>query len=477
MMNFLEKFDRLCDMSENTKENPLGYEKIPVLLRKFAVPGIIAMLVNSIYNIVDQIFIGWGVGYLGNAATNVAFPVTVIAIAVFLSLGVGGATRYSIYLGEKRHEDAAKVVGISVTSAVAFGFFYAVFVFIFLRPMLMAFGATDDILNYALQYTRITNLGIPLIVIMNVLTHIAMADGSPKYSMVCMVTGAVINTILDPIFIFVFHLGVAGAAWATVIAQFVSFCIAVAYLWKFKHIVLKRKYFTANPIQTLITMKYGMSQGLTQLAMCLVMVCMNRTMVHYGELSVYGASIPLASSGIVMKVNAIVLAVLIGISQGMQPIIGFNYGARQYDRVKKTYFLAIRIELMITVLAVICFELFPKFILSIFGTGDELYMEFSIRFMRTFLCCLPLGAVQMLSSNLFASIGKSVKGALLSLTRQVIFFIPILFILPIFYGIDGILWVGPTADALAFFTAIICVIHEFRHSDLSGKKLKDFSEA
>lgn len=470
-MNFLEKFVKLCDMSENSAENPLGYEKISVLLRKFAVPGIIAMLVNSIYNIVDQIFIGQGVGYLGNAATNVAFPVTVIAVAVFLSLGVGGATRYSIYLGEKRTEDAAKVVGIAVTAAVAFGLFYAAFVFIFLKQMLYAFGATDEVFRYAYQYTSITNIGLPFIVVMNVISHIAMADGSPKYSMICMVTGGIINTILDPIFIFVFHLGVAGAAWATVIAQIISFAICVAYLKRFKRVTLKKEYFRLNLKQTLITIKYGMSQGLTQCAMCLVMVCMNRTMVHYGSLSIYGAEIPLASSGIVMKVNAIVIAVLIGISQGMQPIIGFNYGARQYDRVKKTYFLAIECELAITILAVICFQLFPEYILSIFGKEDGLYVEFSVKFMKCFLCALPLGAVQMLSSNLFASIGKSVKGALLSLTRQVIFFIPILFVLPMIYGINGLFWVGPTSDVLAFVTAIACVIHEFRHSDLSGKKI------
>lgn len=464
-------------MSEENVENPLGYEKISTLLRKFAVPGIIAMVVNSIYNIVDQIFIGWGVGYLGNAATNVAFPVTVIAVAVFLSLGVGGATRYSIYLGEKRTEDAANVVGIAVTAAVAFGIIYAAFVFIFLKQMLFAFGATDEIFKYALQYTSITNIGLPFIVIMNVISHIAMADGSPKYSMLIMVTGAIINTILDPIFIFVFQLGVAGAAWATVIAQIVSFSISVVYLKKFKRITLKKDYFRLNLRQAMVTVKYGMSQGLNQCAMCLVMVCMNRTMVHYGALSIYGAEIPLAASGIVMKVNAIVIAVLIGISQGMQPIIGFNYGARKYDRVKKTYFLAIECELAITIIAVICFHLFPEYILSIFGKGDELYMEFSVKFMKCFLCALPLGAVQMLSSNLFASIGKSVKGALLSLTRQVIFFIPILFVLPIIYGINGLFWVGPTSDVLAFVTTIACVIHEFRHSDLSGKKLKVATEA
>ncbi|WP_318712772.1 MATE family efflux transporter [Treponema sp.] len=464
-------------MSEENVENPLGYEKISTLLRKFAVPGIIAMVVNSIYNIVDQIFIGWGVGYLGNAATNVAFPVTVIAFAVFLSLGVGGATRYSIYLGEKRTEDAAKVVGIAVTAAVAFGIIYAAFVFIFLKQMLFAFGATDEIFKYALQYTSITNIGLPFIVIMNVISHTAMADGSPKYSMLIMVTGGIINTILDPIFIFVFQLGVAGAAWATVIAQIVSFSISVVYLKKFKRVTLKKEYFRLNLRQAMVTVKYGMSQGLNQCAMCLVMVCMNRTMVHYGALSIYGAEIPLAASGIVMKVNAIVIAVLIGISQGMQPIIGFNYGARKYDRVKKTYFLAIECELAITIIAVICFHLFPEYILSIFGKGDELYMEFSVKFMKCFLCALPLGAVQMLSSNLFASIGKSVKGALLSLTRQVIFFIPILFVLPIIYGINGLFWVGPTSDVLAFVTTIACVIHEFRHSDLSGKKLKVAIEA
>ncbi len=464
-------------MSEENVENPLGYEKISTLLRKFAVPGIIAMVVNSIYNIVDQIFIGWGVGYLGNAATNVAFPVTVIAVAVFLSLGVGGATRYSIYFGEKRTEDAANVVGIAVTAAVAFGIIYAAFVFIFLKQMLFAFGATDEIFKYALQYTSITNIGLPFIVIMNVISHIAMADGSPKYSMLIMVTGAIINTILDPIFIFVFQLGVAGAAWATVIAQIVSFSISVVYLKKFKRITLKKDYFRLNLRQAMVTVKYGMSQGLNQCAMCLVMVCMNRTMVHYGAISIYGAEIPLAASGIVMKVNAIVIAVLIGISQGMQPIIGFNYGARKYDRVKKTYFLAIECELAITIIAVICFHLFPEYILSIFGKGDELYMEFSVKFRKCFLCALPLGAVQMLSSNLFASIGKSVKGALLSLTRQVIFFIPILFVLPIIYGINGLFWVGPTSDVLAFVTTIACVIHEFRHSDLSGKKLKVATEA
>ena len=476
-MILLENFDIFCPMSEENVENPLGYEKISTLLRKFAVPGIIAMVVNSIYNIVDQIFIGWGVGYLGNAATNVAFPVTVIAVAVFLSLGVGGATRYSIYLGEKRTEDAANVVGIAVTAAVAFGIIYAAFVFIFLKQMLFAFGATDEIFKYALQYTSITNIGLPFIVIMNVISHIAMADGSPKYSMLIMVTGAIINTILDPIFIFVFQLGVAGAAWATVIAQIVSFSISVVYLKKFKRVTLKKEYFRLNLRQAMVTVKYGMSQGLNQCAMCLVMVCMNRTMVHYGALSIYGAEIPLAASGIVMKVNAIVIAVLIGISQGMQPIIGFNYGARKYDRVKKTYFLAIECELAITIIAVICFHLFPEYILSIFGKGDELYMEFSVKFMKCFLCALPLGAVQMLSSNLFASIGKSVKGALLSLTRQVIFFIPILFVLPIIYGINGLFWVGPTSDVLAFVTTIACVIHEFRHSDLSGKKLKVATEA
>ena len=447
-------------MEEKKAENPLGYEKISSLLAKFAIPSIIAMLVSSLYNVVDQIFIGQGVGKLGNAATNVAFPLTTICMAITLTIGIGSAARYSLYLGKKQEKDAAKVVGSGFCMMVSFSIIYLIMVEIFLSPLLSAFGATKDIMPYALSYTRITTLGMPFLVVMNGMSNIARADGSPLHSMITMLLGAVINTILDPIFIFVFNLGVAGAAWATVIGQAVSFFNAVLYFRKFKRITLKREYFALSITEIAKTASMGMSNGLTQVAITLVQIVMNRSLVYYGSLSEFGAETPLASSGIVMKVNAIVLSVIIGLNQGLQPLAGFNYGAKKYDRVKGVYFLAIKCELVITLLASVVFQVFPDKILSIFGKEDALYMAFATKFMRTFLIMLPLNGIQMISSNFFSAIGKPVKGASLSLTRSVFFFIPIVLILPLFFGLNGIMYAAPCADFIAFLVTLVFITKE-----------------
>lgn len=451
-------------MSSERTENPLGYEKIPRLLKQFAIPSIIAMLVSSLYNVVDQIFIGHGVGYLGNAATNVAFPITTICMAITLTIGIGCASRFSLYLGKKEEEEAAKVVGNGFCMMIVFGTVYAVLVEIFLNPLLTAFGATSDIFSYAVTYTRITSIGMPFLVIMNGMSHLARADGSPFYSMTTMLTGAIINTVLDPLFIFVFHWGVAGAAWATIIGQFISCIMAFMYMRKFKRITLKKEYFKLSFKQIAATAKMGMSNGLTQVAITLVQIIMNRSLVYYGALSAYGPSIPLAASGIVMKINGIVFSVIIGLNQGMQPIIGFNYGAKQYKRVKSTYGLVICCELVITLIGVFVFQTFPSYVLSLFGNKDDgLYMEFSVKFMRTFLLLFPLGGIHIISSNFFAAIGKPIKGVFLSLTRQVIFFIPIILILPLFFGLNGTMYAGPTCDFLAFFIVLIFISREMRN--------------
>ena len=451
----------LHSMSEKT-ENPLGYEKIPRLLKQFAIPSIIAMLVSSLYNVVDQIFIGQGVGYLGNAATNVAFPLVTICMAITLTIGIGSASRFSLYLGKKQEEEASKVVGNGFCMMVAFGAAYAIIVEIFLIPMLKAFGATEDIFAYTVTYTRITTLGMPFLVIMNGMSNLARADGSPFYSMITMLVGAVINTVLDPLFIFVFHWGVAGAAWATIIGQIASCIMALMYMRRFKRISLKKEYFKLSWTQMCTTAKMGMSNGLTQIAVTLVQIILNRSLVYYGALTIYGASIPLASSGIVMKINGIVFSVIIGLTQGMQPIIGFNYGAKQYKRVKATYALVVCCELVITLLGVFVFQMFPVQVLSLFGKGDELYMEFSVRFMRTFLIFFPLGGIHIISSNFFASIGKPVKGACLSMTRQVFSFIPLVIILPLFFGLYGTMYAGPCSDLISFFIVLAFIIREMR---------------
>ena len=257
---------------EHHLSNPLGYEPLPKLLRSFAVPSVIAMLVSSLYNIVDQIFIGQGVGYLGNAATNVAYPLTTICLAIALLIGIGSASRFSLSLGAGEPEQAARVVGNAIAMMAVLGLLYTLLVEAFLHPLLLAFGATPDVMPYAVAYTRITALGMPLLIVTNAMSNLARADGSPKYSMTCMLVGAVINTILDPIFIFVLHQGVAGAALATVIGQFFSFLLAVRYAFHFQHIDLRREHLRLSLGESLQTASLGMSSSLNQVALTLSLI-------------------------------------------------------------------------------------------------------------------------------------------------------------------------------------------------------------
>lgn len=334
-MNFFKK-DEAIFMNSVPTENPLGYEPLPRLLKSFAVPSIIAMLVSSLYNIVDQVFIGQGVGYLGNAATNVAFPLTTISLAIALLIGIGSASLFSLNLGAGKKEDAAQVVRTAFTMMLVFGVIYAVLIEIFLVPLLTAFGATAEIMPYAKEYTRITAIGMPFLIVNNGMSNLARADGSPKFSMTCMLIGAIINTILDPVFIFIFKLGVAGAAWATIIGQIVSCLVAVSYLKRFRNVELKAHYFRLHRKLCLKIASLGMSNSLNQVALTFVQIVLNNSLTYYGALSPYGKEIPLAACGIVMKTNAILLAVIIGISQGSfdQPgpeIIGFINGLRNHD--------------------------------------------------------------------------------------------------------------------------------------------------
>lgn len=452
-------------MGERTVEqvNPLGYEKLSRLLKGYAIPSVVAMLVSSLYNIVDQIFIGQGVGYLGNAATNVSYPLTTICLSIALLIGIGSASQFSLQLGAKEEENAARTVGTAVTMMIASGILYFILIEIFLHPLLNIFGATADVILYAESYTRITAVGMPLLIVMNGMSNLARADGSPKYSMACMLTGALINTILDPIFIFVFDMGVAGAAWATVLGQVASFAMALNYIRKFKHVRLKKEYFRLKWKEGLTIASLGMSNSLTQLALTFVQIVLNNSLKYYGAQSIYGSEIPLASCGIVMKTNAILLAVIIGISQGSQPIIGFNYGAKQYERVRGIYKLAITCDLVISAVGFLLFQLCPGQIVAVFGSVDDaLYYEFAIKFMRIFLFMVIINGVQMLSSNFFAAIGKPMKGALLSLTRQVLCLIPLILILPLFLGIDGILFAGPFADGIAFLITTIFISRQMK---------------
>lgn len=459
---------------EREHDNPLGYEKVSTLLRRFAVPSIVAMLVSSLYNIVDQIFIGQGVGYLGNAATNVAYPLTTICLAIALLFGIGGAANFSLALGSGNKDGAARTVCNVLYMVILFGIVYAVLIELFLRPMLNAFGATENVLPFAVKYAKITAIGMPFLIFTNAVSALIRADGSPKYSMMCMVTGAVINTILDPLFIFGFKMGIEGAAWATILSQFISFLCALRYLRHFQSIDLKREYFQFRIGSCIQTASLGLSNCLTQVSITLIQIVMNNSLTYYGVRSIYGEDIPLSAAGIVMKVNSILTAVFVGLSQGSQPILGYNYGAVQYERVKGVYKLAVKCSFVVSVLGFIMFQFFPQYIIAIFGSGDnELYIEFAVKFMRTFLFMIIINGVQLISSNFFSAIGKPFKGIMLSLSRQVIFLIPLMLLLPIFWGIDGVMLAAPVADTIAFVFSIIMIRKEFHKMHHSNEKVEN----
>jgi len=460
-------------MNETETKNPLGFEKLSVLLKRFAVPSIVAMLVSSLYNIVDQIFIGNSVGYLGNAATNVAFPLTTVCLAISLLIGVGSAARFSLELGKGDFREARLSVTHAVWMAGVLGIVYAILVVVFMRPLLLAFGSTENVLPYALEYVRYTVIGMPFLIFTNVMSNLIRADGSPKYSMMCMVVGAVINIILDPVFIYIFHMGVGGAALATAISQIISCGLAVGYLWRFKQVRLDAESFRPQLRRCVKNASLGLSNSLNQVANTFLQIVINNSLTYYGALSIYGADIPLSSVGIIIKINSIMMGVYVGLCQGSQPIVGYNYGAKQYDRVKKVYKLAVLCSIAFGLLGFLAFQIVPRPILSIFGSGNELYFEFATKFLRTFLFMIAFTGVQMLSANFFSAIGMPLKGVILSLTRQFFLLVPLVLILPLFFGLTGIMYAAPISDTISIIVSLLLVFREFRRMDRKLKELEN----
>ena len=437
------------------EQNPLGAAPVGGLILKFAIPAIISMLVSAMYNIVDQIFIGQGVGMLGNAATNVAFPVTTIATALALLLGIGGASNYNLEMGAGREQRASSIAGTALSTLVITGAVLALVVLLFLRSLLGLFGATTDVMPYAVDYLGITAVGLPFYVLSIGGNHIVRADRSPTYSMTCVLTGAVINTILDPLFIFGFGWGIKGAAWATVIGQVVSGILVIIYFGKFRKMYLETGMLkpSAECLKAIVSL--GMASCINQIAMAIVQIVMNNILRYYGGLSVYGSDIPIACVGVISKVNQVFMAICIGISQGCQPIWGFNYGAKKYDRVRLAYRYSVTACTAIATVFFLCFQLFPHQIVSIFGTGSDLYFQFAERYLKIFMFMTFANGIQPMSSGFFTSIGKAKLGIVMSLTRQVLFLLPLIIIFSLILGIDGVMYAGPIADAAAFVLAIL----------------------
>ena len=437
------------------EQNPLGTAPVGGLIGKFAIPAIISMLVSALYNIVDQIFIGQGVGMLGNAATNVAFPVTTIATALALLLGIGGASNYNLEMGAGREKKASSIAGTALSTLVITGAILAVAVLLFLRPLLSLFGATTDVMPYAVDYLGITAVGLPFYALSIGGNHIVRADRSPTYSMTCVLTGAIINTILDPLFIFGFGWGIKGAAWATVIGQVVSGILVVIYFGKFRKMYLEMSMLKPSSECLKAIISLGMASCINQIAMAIVQIVLNNILRYYGGLSVYGSDIPIACVGVISKVNQVFMAICIGISQGCQPIWGFNYGAKKYDRVRLAYRYSVIACTAIATVFFLCFQLFPHQIVSIFGTGSDLYFQFAERYLKIFMFMTFANGIQPMSSGFFTSIGKAKLGIVMSLTRQVLFLMPLIVVFSLIMGIDGVMYAGPIADAAAFVLAIL----------------------
>ncbi len=454
------------------KKLDLGKEKIGKLLLSFAVPCVISMLINSVYNIVDQIFIGQGVGYLGNAATNIIFPIVIMCNAIAGLIGNGCAANFSLRLGEGKKEEAAKSVASTITITMITSILISVILYVSLNGLVKLFGCTDNVFPYAIGYGKIILLGAPFMIIYSALSQIIRADGSPKYSMILLVVGAIINIILDPIFIMKFNMGVEGGAIATIIGQIVSCIMAVLYLRRFKSIKLNKKDFI--PDKSIIkVLGYGLSSFITQMTVLALFVFMNNVMTKYGATSKFGSDIPLSAYGIVSKLNSLFVTSVLGISIGSQPIIGFNYGAGNYKRVKETLRKVLMVNFIIGIIFNLSFQLFPNFLIGLFGSSDnKLYLEFAMDCLKIFLMFCFLNAFEMTTSIVVQSLGNIKKSTAVSFIRQIILFIPIALLLTSKIGLYGALYAGPIADVICFIFVIFIFGSEYRKLSKMDEKIE-----
>ena len=438
--------------------NYLGTERVGKLLRQFAIPCICSLIISCLYNIVDQIFVGNGVGYLGNAATGVIFPITVVGWGLSLFFGDGAAAALSVSLGRGETKDIHRSVGGAVIGSFLSGVVVVVIAYLWGEGLLRLIGATDANIQMAHDYGVIIFAMMPLAMTQNTLASIIRADGSPKYAMAAMLTGAVINIIGDPVAIFALDMGIKGAAWATILGQFVSFLICTAYLRHPKTFWVVAGSFRPSLALLKPVMALGTSSLLTQLSIVVITVVNNILLVKYGAGSVYGADIPLAAFVVIMKLFQIVLNVAIGIAAGAQPIVGYNYGAKNYGRVRELLKLMVKWTAVVGLVCIVLFEAVPGVFIRMFGSADDpVYFDFAVLCLRIYLSLILVTCVQKVCAIFLQSIGRAKAAAPLSVLRDALLIVFSLLI-PVFMGVTGIFWAAPAADVLAIFvTAAVMV--------------------
>ena len=449
--------------SSNTKNtaNPLGTAPVGRLLLQYAVPSIIATLISSLYNMVDQMFIGQRIGFLGNAATTVAYPLTFLCGALTILFSNGSSVNFNVCNGRKETDEALGFAGAGLTLLTLQGVIIGTLVFLFTPAFVRLFGATEEVFPYALTYMRLIAPGLPFLAITSGGTLLIRSDGSPRYALLCSMAGVALNFVLDYLFLFPLNMGIAGAALATVTGQIVSALLAAGYMLRFRTGKLERRHFALTSQKITQITSIGAAGSLNQAAMFVMNLVLNSSLSRYGALSPYGGSEALAAAGVVTKVNFLFYSTIIGCSIGGQPIMGFNFGAGNYDRVKKTSLLVFRYAFFIGAVETACFWLFPHQILSLFGGGAGGYEEFALRYMHEFMLLVVLAGVLPVSMNTMVSIKRPRNGIIISLSKQLVL-IALLLILPRFMGIDGVLISGPVADFLVAAAAFVVIRSAFR---------------
>lgn len=461
------------NISNQTETNILGYEKIGKLLRKYAIPSIISMLVNALYNIVDQVFIGQGVGYLGTGATNIIFPLTIAFASFSLMLGDGASAYLSLKLGEGEKDEAAKGAANGILLSVIISIIFVTVVLLFFPQFLNLFGCTPELEPYAKDYGYIAAVGFPFFAICATINSVIRADGSPGFAMGSMLIGSVLNIILDPIFMFTFGLGIKGAALATVISQITSFMLNILRLRKLKSIKLKGN-LKLNFSITINIVKLGISSFITQVFATIVMGIQNNLLKTYGALSVYGSEIPISATGVIFKAVEILNSIVLGLAVGSQPIIGYNYGAKKFDRVKSTLKTVILYGLIVSVVVVALFQTIPDKIILLFGGGgNDLYIEFAKISFRLYTMLMIGSSVTVPVVSFLQAIGKGGKSALLSIVRQAI--VPILgmFVIGNFFGIFGVVSARAIADGVAFLLSVLLLVGELHFINKMQESVKN----
>lgn len=436
----------------------MGSQSIGKLLWKFSLPAVIGMLINALYNIIDRIFVGRGVGSIGIAATTVAFPIMIILLAVSVFIGIGSTALISLKLGEQKPEEAEKVAGNGIIMLIILPLLISIIYFIFSEPILVLFGASPEVLPYALDFTHIIILGSVFGSFGMGVNNFIRAEGNPKFAMMTQVLGALINAVLNYYFIFKLGLGIKGSALATVCGQFFSAALVLSYFVTGKSMVKIRFRNLKPQIPILISiMSIGFAPFAMQIASSIQQVILNNTLM------IYGGDKALSAVGIIMSIATLLFMPIIGVSQGAQPLIGYNYGAGQYSRVKETLKKAVFSGTIIVLIGYLTIHIWPEQIIGLFSEGDSELIALTSHGMYVYLMMLPVIAFQILCSNYFQAVGKPVQSTILSLSRQVLLFIPLLIILPNIWGIEGVWRTAPIADGLAVILTAAFIFTEMKN--------------